>query len=135
MSDNFRFDIASDGDITPWLRLVMHSPAVSWREVTVTTAATAGHMAPVVQTPAVFIIRWADKSTHPDANPFPVPMNADQIGALVTAWLETAKYPPAPDHDGDNKRGWHLYNEQWGHVGNDHYAIAAIAPSWQTYGK
>lgn len=46
-----------------------------------------------------------------------------------------ADYGRQPDHDGDNEKGWRLYNETWGMVGGDHSAFAAVEPAWAMYGK
>jgi len=39
------------------------------------------------------------------------------------------------DHDGSSDLGWRVYLEDWGHVGNNHYAICAVKPCYIWYGK
>lgn len=50
-------------------------------------------------------------------------------------WLKTADYGKEPDHDGDNKKGFIVYNEYFGSVGNCPYAFVGIQPEWIMYGK
>lgn len=67
--------------------------------------------------------------------PFPVPLTHGLILPIIEAWLEAVDYGDEPDHDGDNGKGWRVYNEDWGHVGSDPYAFLAIEPAWAMYGK
>jgi hypothetical protein len=81
------------------------------------------------------VLLW---SAEAKASPLPVPLNATECVSLVRAWL-TAQ--PAKrridemDHDGENREGWRLYTEEWGHVGPYHYAVFAVQPCWAWYGK
>lgn len=65
----------------------------------------------------------------------PFHLDAKSAADFARRWLAEAEYGKQPDHDGDNKKGWRLYNEAWGHVDSDHGAIIAVAPSWAAYGK
>ena len=68
--------------------------------------------------------------------PLPFPLTATAAADYVWHWLTTAAgYGRAPDHDGDNEKGWRVYNEQWGHVAGNHYAFVAVQPVWAMYGK
>ena len=49
-------------------------------------------------------------------------------------WLYQTKYPPQPDHDGHNNKGWRLYNNEYGYVGGIFSAIIAVKPAWIEYG-
>ena len=40
-----------------------------------------------------------------------------------------------PDHDGDNEKGFRIYNESWSRVDGNFYAFMAVRPEWQMYGK
>jgi hypothetical protein len=67
----------------------------------------------------------------------PLPFFLDLEGSIqfVKKWLEVVDYGKQPDHDGDNKRGWRLFTEEWGHVAKHHGAIVAVQPAWAMYGK
>lgn len=65
----------------------------------------------------------------------PVPMSAEECEPFVMAWLRTADYGESPDHDGDNSKGWRVYNEAWGRIEGYTYSFVAIEPVWLMYGK
>jgi len=67
--------------------------------------------------------------------PLPFPMDGDALVEFCWGWLQSANYGNQPDHDGDNHKGFACYCEDWGHVGGDHAAFAAVAPAWAMYGK
>lgn len=54
---------------------------------------------------------------------------------MVEKWLKEAKYENEPDHDGCNERGWRVFNDAWGRVGDEHGAFVEIQPVWLMYGK
>ncbi len=66
----------------------------------------------------------------------PYQMNLDQATEFCWGWL-LANKPTAkePDHDGDNGKGFKVYNEAWGHVFSEWQAFVAIEPIWAMYGK
>lgn len=65
--------------------------------------------------------------------PFPLDLNTSI--SFAWHWLTTsADYGNEPDHDGDNGKGWRVYNENWGRVGS-FYGFVAIKPAWAMYGK
>ena len=39
------------------------------------------------------------------------------------------------DHDGHNQKGWRVYNETWGHVGEHTCALVAVQPAYIWQGK
>jgi hypothetical protein len=62
--------------------------------------------------------------------------DAEHAVGVVTAWLEEVDYGEEPDHDGSNGKGWRVYCDQWGHVGEYRdRAFVAIEPRWAMYGK
>ena len=67
--------------------------------------------------------------------PFPSKISLSQCAILAHAWLEReAKYPYEPDHDGDNKKGWLLYCDEWGIIdGYDYTSFIAVKPEWCMY--
>lgn len=78
------------------------------------------------------IFYWAK---HKDATNLPYEMELEATINFAWGWLDKVKYPSQPDHDGDNKSGFCVYNEDWGHVANKWQAFVAIKPIWAMYGK
>ncbi len=65
--------------------------------------------------------------------PLPYGMEADQAFQFAKGWLEkSAKWGKEPDHDGDNGKGWRVFNQQSGFT---HSVLVAVAPEWAQYGK
>lgn len=85
--------------------------------------------------PERMVFFWGNAAEGTDKVRLPFRMDAAGAADFATRWLAEADYGPHPDHDGDSKRGWHLYNESWGRVDDDFCAIIAVAPSWSLYGK
>lgn len=79
-----------------------------------------------------FILYWGDER---DSLPLPFPHDLNAAINLIQDWLKEVSYGREPDHDGDNREGWRVFNEAWGHVAGSSYAIAAIQPAWAMYGK
>lgn len=79
-----------------------------------------------------FVLYWSESK---GMVPFPVSMDAATVRPLISAWLAEQNYGREPDHDGDNKRGWRLYNEAWGRVGDESRTFLAVKPAWTMYGK
>lgn len=69
------------------------------------------------------------------ALPLPYPLDLDDAIKFVEGWLKNADYKDEPDHDGDNGKGWRVFNEQWGYVAGHNYAILGVQPVWAMYGK
>lgn len=78
------------------------------------------------------VLFWMD---DPGANKFPAALDAAEAEPFVKAWLKEQDYGPQPDHDGDNKKGWRVYNESWSMVAHNARAFVAIEPCWIMYGK
>lgn len=81
------------------------------------------------------VLFWSKPETSVEALAFLTPLTAEQVEPIVKAWLAEQNYGSQPDHDGDNGKGWRVYNEAWGHVGGSRYAICGIEPVWLEYGK
>jgi hypothetical protein len=87
------------------------------------------------------ILLWF--AQDPKTNKFPVPLNAVEVAPIVFNWLssEAAKkmectgWDKNADHDGENIRGWRVYVEDWGHIGDERSVICAIRPSYNWIGK
>jgi hypothetical protein len=77
-----------------------------------------------------------DKQVKTPVSPLPFKMDKQGLCDFAWAWLQKgADYGSRPDTDGDSERGWRVYNEGWGHVSGNCYAIVAIQPFWFVYGK
>lgn len=80
-----------------------------------------------------FVLFWHEEG---GAIELPTPMRVEAAADLVWAWLEgEADYGKQPDHDGDNSKGWRVYNEEYGFVGNYRCSFVAIQPVWAEHGK
>jgi hypothetical protein len=126
MSDNFHFDITGAS-----LEASMAVALTSWKNVKGWRIEEAADRKDGIKRPRL-ILYWTESSK---ANPLPAPLAGEALLGFIKSWLETAPYGPQPDHDGDNGRGWRVYNESWGHVADEWQAFAAIEPVWLMYGK
>lgn len=70
-----------------------------------------------------------------DMTPFPAPMSVEECEPFILSWLRTVDYRKELDHDGDNSKGWRIYNESWGKINGYTYSFVAIEPIWLIYGK
>lgn len=79
------------------------------------------------------VLYWVDS---PESTPFPYAMELSDVIPFVWGWLQkTQPSSGRPDHDGDNEKGYRVFNEAWGHVFGDYRAFIAITPIWAMYGK
>ena len=115
--DNFKIDITSEGDtqFKTAMTFFRHSKVTGYR--------VDGKR---------LILYWtkSDKAT-----PMLYEMTLPQAAEFVLGWLSNQDYGREPDHDGDNGKGWRLYNEAWGHIGTEYQAFVAVEPVWAWYGK
>lgn len=120
--DNFHIDITSEG------------PLIKAMEIAFGKYRTAEAYAIDPGKGLVFL--WAKKDTL-GAVRVDLPFKMDAAGAadFDTRWLAEADYGRQPDHDGDNEKGWRLYNEGWGRINGYDYSIVAVKPAWAMYGK
>lgn len=86
------------------------------------------------------VLFWTDdESFKPKPSAFPCDMKGAALFEFVWHWLEDCwekrAHGQEPDHDGDNGNGWRIFNEDWGHVAESHYAFVGIQPVWAMYGK
>jgi hypothetical protein len=129
--DNFRFDITGNGDIDLAMQVAFshQSKACWWRTDTV-----EGYNKRRI--PRLVLSWMSSESPGPEWHPFVTPVGWEEAATVVRGWLTTADYGPRPDHDGDNGKGWRVYNDAWGHVEPYHYkAFVAVEPRWAMYGK
>jgi len=57
------------------------------------------------------------------------------LESMIKDWLADQDYGESPDTDGSVSKGWRVYNESWGHIGDNWRAFVAIEPAWLEYGK
>jgi hypothetical protein len=72
------------------------------------------------------------------ASKLPYAMRWKEAADLAWGWLSNQpneKYTEKLDHDGSNGKGFLVYNEYWGHIGESHYAFLGVKPVWAWYGK
>ena len=121
--DNRAIDVTSEGknDLSLALQLV-------WRN-----CAGAAAVWYKIKDNTMFLY-WADPKDK-DAVQLAYPHNLEQAVNFIHGWLNAIGYPPQPDHDGDNGKGWRVFNEAWGHVCNSPYGFVGIQPVWAMYGK
>ena len=136
MSDNFHFDL-TDVPLDLCLRVAFGSrptKAIGWAEYPVKDEGVvpAKVWGAGAGTPGRLVLF---RASHSSMVPFPSPMDALQVEPMVRSWLEQAAYGPQPDHDGDNREGWRVYNEAWSHVAGLWEAFVAIEPIWLLLGK
>jgi hypothetical protein len=81
------------------------------------------------------ILYWTKPDGVDEFQEFPYEMNLADAVNFAWGWIEKTPYPKRPDHDGDNGKGFVIYNEDWGHVNHEWEAFVAIAPVWAMYGK
>lgn len=94
------------------------------------------------------VLFWSDNDTKKfNGKPIiPLPFEMDiRTGAdFLWNWLqkvdrekfELKDWDRAYD-DGDvhNEHAWHVYVENWGHIGDSPYAVVAVMPAWAWLGK
>jgi hypothetical protein len=84
------------------------------------------------------IFYWSvdsDGTAKNGVSKLPYEMKLKAAVEFAWSWLEAQDYPPEPDHDGSNHKGWRVYNEAWNRIGDEWGAFAAIQPEWMMYGK
>jgi hypothetical protein len=137
--DNFSFDITGAPlELSLQVAFSDHKTAVGWADWPRHELLPHGS----VVSPRL-VLFW----THPTSlgelwhggkieyNKFPTALPYDDCVTMVKRWLGTVEYGEQPDHDGDNGKGWRVYNEAWTHVGDRWEAFVAIEPEWIWYGK
>ena len=123
--DNHRFDITADKGLSDWIRCccARRISAVGW----------STHP-PEGDKPARLVFYWME-SKAPGFTNLPFRADAAEVFTIAERWLAQSDYGPQPGHDGDNGKGFRLYNERWGHVDGRHEAFLAVSPAWAMYGK
>ena len=146
MSDNFHFDLTGI-PLDKCLEVAtLHHKAIGYREQIRTRGENWGVQVPPIKVEGIgatkfrpidvrLILFWSDQSINDPINRFPAVMGPAELEPIIKAWLAERQYPPEPDHDGSNHKGWRVYNEQWGKVNDEWQAFAAIEPVWLEYGK
>lgn len=125
MADNFHIDIAHEGDLKPAMRIAFAGAAGGKAE---------GY---AIDPDKGLVFFWAiPRPEDPRIVPLPFKLDADGAADFAERWLSEQSYGKQPDHDGDNGRGWRIYNEAWAQVQPyGPYGFVAVKPCWMMYGK
>ena len=118
--DNFRIDVTCEGEDS--LSLVMKLAFRDGRKA-------RGYR---VSKEKGLILYW---SINERVTAFPFGLDAEAAAKMVSGWLAEQDYGREPNHDGDNGKGWRVYNEDWGQVDSEWQAFLAVKPVWAMYGK
>jgi hypothetical protein len=68
----------------------------------------------------------------------PIPLDWSGVSDLAWRWLQeqpSDSYADYIDHSGSMGKGFHIYNDAWGHVAGSSKGIMAVKPIWAWYGK
>ena len=130
MSDNFKFEIISEGEILPALqcleRYLGHSSVRFFKE-------------DVYNGSPRLIFFWPLYLNEEGIGKLITESKPSELSQIISRWLENCEYPPEPDQDGSNRKGWLITTgDLWGHAEDCHegcYSAFYIQPSWQMYGK
>lgn len=86
------------------------------------------------------VLIWTEDVSIPHSRykiqSLPYPLDKVAGKAFLWNWLQQARYPEQPDHDGDNEKGFYISNgDFWGHVDGRWDTILEVLTDWQMYGK
>ncbi len=86
---------------------------------------------------ACMILYWHEQvDTVVKSLPLPFPLTAEAAIPFLWDYIQTCEYPPEPDHDGDNGKGFIVHTgDFWGHIEGSFYSVLMVEPDWQMYGK
>ena len=123
--DNRSFDVFDNNRIAQWIECCAGDRhAIGWslhgREE---------------KNPPRMVFYWTEPTNVVGFTRLPFRANAADIATIVERWLEEVPYEREPDHDGDNGKGFRIYNEAWGHVDGHYQAFMAVSPVWAMFGK
>lgn len=126
-ADNFRFDITAwRGHYKDGRDVLLDCMNLAF------SGQTATHWS---ATSKRLILFWIAPDQRFNAQALICKTSAAGMAPMVREWLAAAEYGPEPDHDGSNSKGWRIFNEAWGHVEGESYAICGIEPAWLMHGK
>lgn len=103
----------------------------------------AAHPRQILKTLVFF---WYDPGEfkYGEVKPIQDTRDPETVTDIVMEWLDSVfdsqeGLPPKMlefrNYDGTVAKGWKVFTEQWGHVGECFYAPFAVQPSWAYYGK
>lgn len=87
------------------------------------------------------VLLWHE--SEKGAQKFPSEPTLDALTDMAWEWLKSDDAKKVPcidwdtdaDHDGHNTKGWRVYCENWGHVGEYRYTMFAVKPAFMWHGK
>ena len=118
--DNFRVDIVSEGE----KQLA--------KALSLFRGGAIGYRVENKKKPPTLLLYCYES---PNCIRFPTELSLDKCIPMILEWLKDVPYGTEPDHDGDNGKGWRIFNEDWGHVFGEHEVFVGIQPKWAMYGK
>ncbi len=134
------YDIRSEGDVLPWLRLMVEDGEVThYRQLSIDSGGT----------PDRLMLYWTLPEKGMDDGEPVSPLlgtrqerlprgNGDRwmgpkvehLASMIEGWLGAAKRADRPYTDGSTEIGWRLCN-----LDLYHYRKLFVEPHWQVYGK
>lgn len=146
--DNFHIDVTSEGDLAPVMALAFGTyrtaigyairdivEGVRWSEEECQRHPSLWRDWKTHPRPRRIVFYWSKTENRADIVALPFKLDAAGAADFAKRWLHEENYGSQPDHDGDNGKGWRVYNESWGHVDGDWSAFVAVSPAWAMYGK
>lgn len=143
--DNFNISITSEGSLVSAMRIAFGAhrksvgyairPMVEGEKYVAPSGAHPHQMGWKTEPKSLRLVFYWAKIDRLDFVEFPFEYDADGAADFADRWLKSVDYGKQPDHDGDNGKGWKLYNEGWGHVDGHWQAFVAVSPRWAMYGK
>lgn len=122
-----------EGRCTTW---EPYAPGENKRE-SVEHACPTCHGTGKIPPESAMILLWYEADVRNiKATPLPFPLTSATVTDFLWSWLQTVEYPPQPDHDGSNSKGFIVTTgDCWGHIEGCHYTVLAVYPDWQMHGK
>lgn len=133
MSNSIRFDIISSRGLAHALALAFHN-APSGEATHYKVESIEGVD---VRDVPLLILGWGDRPINGGFMlPYRLRMGNNSAVEFVTHWLEDVNYPREEiDFDGSTGKGWRVYNENNGRIGQYTYSFCAVEPVLMYYGK
>lgn len=126
-ADNFRFDITAwRGHYADGRDILAECLRLAFDQKTASHWSSDGKR---------LILFWTAPDARFSAQAFISKASPESLVVMIRDWLAGVEYPKEPDHDGDNSKGFRVFNEAWGHVEGESYAICGIEPAWLMHGK
>ena len=138
MSDNYHFDIASEGK-KHFERAMQFAFEDTFEGKQLKAI---GYTVDEHRIGSYGLVFFKYKTEPPERVPgftsLPYEMKVEAATEFAWHWLQSQdyeKWEKEPGHDGSNHKGFRIYNEKWNRIGDWWGAFAAVKPEWMMYGK